>query len=77
MQKKLEEKKRTYSSNSEAQDIKNKQDFYSLFTSAVRQLFSYIGLTTDIYRQNITACPLLPAATIRRVLLANSAINFI
>jgi hypothetical protein len=42
-----------------------------------RQLFLTPAVTTDLYKQHATACPLLPAATIRRVLLANSAINFI
>jgi hypothetical protein len=42
LQKKLK-KKHTYSSNSAVQDMNNRKDFYSLFTSAVRQVFSHTG----------------------------------
>jgi hypothetical protein len=35
------------------------------------------AVTTDINKQYTTACPLLPAAKIRLVLLANSVINFV
>jgi len=34
------------------------------------------AVITDVYKQYTTAYPLLPAATIRRVLLVNSAIKF-
>jgi hypothetical protein len=70
-------KKNTSSSNSAVHDMNNGKDFYSLFASAVRQLFSHTGVTTDVYKQYTTACPLLSAAKIRRVFLANSAIKLI
>ena len=35
------------------------------------------ALTTDVYRQYTAACPLFPAAAIRRVLCANSHTNFL
>jgi len=68
LRKKLKIKENTSSCKSAVHDIKNRKDFYLLFTSAVRQLFLTPVLTTDIYKQYTAVCPLLPAATIRRVL---------
>ena len=67
----------TSSSNSVVQDIKTEKTFNCNLPVLFDKCFLTPTFTADVYKEYTTACPLLPAAKIKRVLLANSVINFI
>jgi len=74
LRKKLK-KKNIYSSNIVVHEIIL---YFILYLPALfHNCFLTPAVTKDVYKQYTTACPLLPAATIRRVLFVNFVINFI
>ena len=69
-------KKNTPHLNSVVHDTNDRKDVYSPTTSALQQLSHTPALTTDVYKQHTTACPLFLAAEVGLLLFANSAIYF-
>ena len=76
LRKKLK-KEHTSSSNSVVHEITPEQTFTRYLPALFDNYFLTPTVTTDVYKEYTTVCPLLPAAIIRRVRLGNSVIHFI
>jgi hypothetical protein len=65
------------SSNCTVHDTNTQKNFTRYLPTMLDKCFLKLAVTTDVYKQHTSTCPLHPAATIRHVLLANSVIHFI